>query len=77
MKTRFIVAIASLLLCVSLAHATDGGVSHERKTEKGALRLTVVPIHDDGHIPNHGYEYTLHNFGRTGSVEKPIWANNW
>ena len=24
MKTRFIVAIASLLLCVSLAHATDG-----------------------------------------------------
>ena len=47
------------------------------KQNKGALRLNVVPIHDDGHIPNYGYEYTLHNFGRTVSVDRPIWGNNW
>ena len=47
------------------------------KQNKGALRLNVVPIHDDGHIPNYGYEYRLHNFGHTVSVNRPIWGNNW
>ena len=47
------------------------------KPNQESLRLHVAPIHDDGHIPNYGYEYTLHNFGHTVSVDRPIWGNNW
>ena len=47
------------------------------KQKKESIRLNIAPIHDDGLIPNYGHEYTLHNFGRTGSVDRPIWGNNW
>ena len=47
------------------------------KLNRESLRLNIAPIHDDGLIPNYGYEYTLHNFGHPESVDRPIWGNNW
>ena len=47
------------------------------KPNRESHRLNIVPIHDDGLIPNYGYEYTVHNLGHTGSVDRPIWGNNW